>query len=125
MAGENFFIAVAVTMTSTLGFFTYLHWMASKTGNWLFERVWMMGAFATVYLSIGFLRRGFQNYLVDTALADLTFSLMHILQEVMVLLFGWLLLSIAYHGIRQIIDAVEGRRYDPVKEQTKEMQKYR
>jgi len=114
MANETMFVASAVTFLGILAFFVYLHYTSRKMNDWLFERVWMFASFLTVYVSLNYIRRGFQNYVVDNSLADLAFSGMVVLQYTVILVLGWLILTIAYHGFRILQCSVEGKRYEPI-----------
>lgn len=107
MAVENMFIASAITTFGMLGFFTYMYHQAD---SWLWRRVWLFGSLSTLYLSLGILRKGFQNVVVINDLADLTFAAMTVLMWCIVLMIGWLFLSLLYHGIRRMIHIAEGRR---------------
>lgn len=119
MANETMFVASAVTFFGALGFFVYLHYMSRKSGDWLMEKVWLIGSFVALYTSLGFIRRGFQNYVVDNPLSDLTFSGMLILQWGIIALLGWLVITLMYHMFRYIQDAVTGKRYSGFREMEK------
>ncbi len=106
MANENMFIAAAITMVGLLGFFAFMYHFAE---SWLWKRVWLMGCFLTAYMELGIMRYGFQHVVVITDLADLTFAAMQILMYSIELLFGWLVLSLMYHGVRSLIDAASGK----------------
>lgn len=110
MADAEIFVASAITIVGMLGFFTYLYHHA---GGWLWKRVWMLSAFLSIYFQMGILRKAFQNILVINDLADLTFGVMMILQWVIVLLIGWLFLSLLYAAVRKMIHAAEGRAPEP------------
>lgn len=107
MAIEDMFVAAAITMGGLLGFFIYMYHFAE---SWLWKRVWLMGCFLTAYMELGIMRFGFQHIVVITDLADLSFAAMQVLMWCIVALFGWLLLSLMYHGARSLIDAASGKK---------------
>lgn len=109
MAIEDMFVASAITMGGLLGFFAFMYHFAE---TWLWKRVWLMGCFLTAYMEMGILRYGFQHIVVINDLADLSFSAMQVLMYCVIMLFGWLLLSLMYHGLRGLVDAASGKKKD-------------
>lgn len=107
MAVEEMFIASAITMLGVLLTFVYLHFRAAS--SWLWERIWLIGIFMTMYVMMGIMRKGFQNVIVMTDLADLTFGIMHILMWCVILIIGYLILGILYHGVRNLLDIASGK----------------
>lgn len=101
------FIAAAVTMVGLLWFFAFL---LHRAKNWLWGTVWLMACFLTAYIALAMMNRGFSNLLETTDLSDLTFAAVSILMYCVIIIFGWLLLSLMYHGLKALMDAASGKK---------------
>lgn len=107
MANENMFIAAAVWLTGMLGFFVFLFWYAR---NDTFKKAALIGCFGTLMVSMEMLRRGWQNFVVNNQLADITEQVFGVFTVLMVLAVGVLALSVMLDGYNYILNSVRGER---------------
>lgn len=107
MAAEEIFTASAVTTIGTLGIFA-MFYLRSK--GWLWQHVWTAAILLTLINAYTVEVYGWQHAAVANELADLSFGVVHALMWMMILLFGYMLLSLFYQAIRSAQDMLSGRR---------------
>lgn len=108
MAVETMFIAAAVWLTGMLGFFMLLYYTSRDP---IARKVWLTASFGTLFVSMGMLRKGYQNVVVITDLADLTSNVMHVMEVGIIFSVLLLAFSVLLDGVKRLRSAVEGKLY--------------
>lgn len=105
MAGEQVIIASAVHTAVAAGVFLYMYHSASGR---FWKHVWMIGIFLTLLYGFTIDQWAFQHILVANELNDLALSIVIVLQYMVIIGFGYVILSLAYYAIRKLVEVVGG-----------------
>lgn len=106
MGIENIFIASAIQTCAVTGVFLYLHHMA-ESNQW--KIVYLIGVFLSLLYGIGIERVGFENFVVSTELANLSFIMLEGVMWFVVCLILYLLLMFAMSMFKAVSNFFSGR----------------
>ena len=99
------FVAAAVWLTGMLGFFVFLFWYARAE---IWKKSALIGCFGTLMLSMEMLRRGWQNFVVNNQLADITEQVFGAMVVLMVLASAALAVSVMLDAYNYMLKAIRG-----------------
>ena len=109
MAGEEgVFIATSIFSIGALGLFIYLHHKADE----MWRDVWLFCSFNVLAYDLAFLRVGYQNYLVQNALATTTENILVDIVWLIYALVGLIMFKMLLRFLKYLYAVVRGLSKD-------------